>query len=56
MQWHTLDIDRVMSETASTPEGLSDDIVAAKQLQVGKNELQEKKKRPPWWLFLHQFT
>src|SRR5687768_1413436 len=56
MHWHTLNIDNLMSETGSSPEGLTDELVSAKQNQFGKNELQEKKKRPTWWLFLHQFT
>lgn len=56
MHWHTLDIHTLMSATGSSPDGLSDETVVAKQQQFGKNELQEKKKRPAWWLFLHQFT
>jgi P-type Ca2+ transporter type 2C len=56
MNWHTLDSDEIFSKTGSSDDGLTSEQVDAKQVEFGKNELLEKKKRPAWWLFFHQFT
>lgn len=55
MNWHTLDIEKVMEQTGSSSEGLTTESAARKLAEYGPNELQEKKKKPAWMLFLAQF-
>jgi Ca2+-transporting ATPase len=55
MNWHHLPSNEVIELTGSSPEGLNSDTVALKLAEYGPNELQEKKKKPAWVLFLHQF-
>ena len=56
MNWHCLDIDQSLKQLESTPEGLSSHQAVERLKTTGKNELEEKKKKPAWLLFLHQFT
>lgn len=55
MNWHSIDIDKVFEQTGSSKKGLTTESVSQKLAEFGPNELQEKKKRPPWVLFLLQF-
>jgi Ca2+-transporting ATPase len=55
MNWHDLDINKVFALTGSSPSGLSSQEVEQRIAEYGFNELQEKKKRPAWLLFLSQF-
>ncbi|WP_205510043.1 calcium-translocating P-type ATPase, PMCA-type [Longitalea arenae] len=55
MNWHTSSIDDVLKELQSQPDGLSTDEAAKRMQQYGPNQLQEKKKKPAWVLFLVQF-
>jgi Ca2+-transporting ATPase len=55
MNWHDLDISKVFALTGSSPSGLSSQVVEQRIAEYGFNELQEKKKRPAWLLFLSQF-
>ncbi len=55
MNWHTLDIEKALQLTGSGRKGLRTEEVPDRQTRYGRNELQEKKKRPAWLLFLHQF-
>jgi P-type Ca2+ transporter type 2C len=55
MTWHTNDTDKIFSELKSGAQGLSSDEAKRRLEQYGPNELQEKKKRPPWLMFLLQF-
>jgi len=55
MNWHDLDINKVFALTGSSPSGLSSQVVEQRIAEYGFNELQEKKKRPAWLLFLSQF-
>ncbi len=55
MNWHDLDISKVFALTGSSPTGLSAQTVEQRIEEYGFNELQEKKKRPAWLLFLSQF-
>ena len=55
MDWHYLPSDEVIKQTGSSPDGLNSDTVASKLEEYGPNELQEKKKKPAWLLFVHQF-
>ena len=53
--WHGLSIDKVMDLLETSGKGLSDSAVEQKTAQYGPNRLTEKKKRPPWLLFLRQY-
>jgi Ca2+-transporting ATPase len=55
MNWHTLDIAKVYSETRSSEKGLSASSVEEARSKFGSNELREKKKKPIWLIFLSQF-
>lgn len=55
MNWHQLQIDETLEKTGSSREGLSAEAVEQKKAEFGLNELQEKKKKPAWLLFLNQF-
>jgi len=55
MTWHTSDIVRVVSELNTSDKGLSANEAASRLKQHGPNELEEKKKRSPWVMFLLQF-
>jgi Ca2+-transporting ATPase len=55
MNWHQLSKDKVMKETGTGPEGLSNDEVSSRIKKHGHNVLPEKKKEPAWLLFLKQF-
>jgi Ca2+-transporting ATPase len=55
MNWHTSTIEAVFKELQSDGDGLSREEVAKRMQQYGPNQLQEKKKRPAWLLFLMQF-
>jgi len=55
MNWHLLSIEETLELLGSRFSGLNN-IEADELLQKhGKNLLQEKKKKPAWLLFLHQF-
>src|SRR6185369_195196 len=56
MNWHTLDINKVLALTGSSPAGLSSQLVEQRIAEFGLNELLEKKKKPAWLLFLKQFN
>ncbi|THU39708.1 calcium-translocating P-type ATPase, PMCA-type [Niastella caeni] len=55
MNWHTSTIEDVFKELQSNRDGLSTDEVAKRIQQYGPNQLQEKKKKPVWLVFLMQF-
>lgn len=55
MNWHHLQADEVIELTGSSTNGLDSDNAALKLAEYGPNELQEKKKKPAWVLFLQQF-
>ncbi|MEN9416153.1 MAG: hypothetical protein RLZ62_2457, partial [Bacteroidota bacterium] len=48
-------IEEVIRELKSSPDGLSSLKAKERLIHHGLNELQEKKKTPPWLLFLGQF-
>lgn len=56
MNWHILDIADVFEKTGSSDQGLTQDAVKENLLKYGQNKLAEKKKKPVWLLFAHQFT
>lgn len=47
--------EELFREFKSSPEGLSPTKAGERLMRHGQNELQEKKKTPPWLLFLGQF-
>jgi len=55
MNWHLTPIEEVIKHFGSHPDGLSAAQAEERILEHGPNELQEKKKKPLWLLFLLQF-
>ncbi len=55
MNWHLIDAEEVIKQTDSHPDGLSASQAEDRLKEHGPNELQEKKKKPLWLLFLLQF-
>ena len=55
MNWHQLETSGVMEELGTSERGLSSAEVEKKRAEFGLNELEEKKKKPAWLLFLNQF-
>ncbi len=55
MNWHNIESTEVISKTGSSANGLTAEAAVLKLAEFGPNDLQEKKKRPPWILFLNQF-
>jgi P-type Ca2+ transporter type 2C len=55
MNWHNLDIDKVIEETGSSRDGLTAEAASRKLAEHGPNELEEKKKRSAWMFFFAQF-
>jgi P-type Ca2+ transporter type 2C len=55
MAWHQLTTVEVYEKTNSGENGLNAGSVAQKMEEFGPNELQEKKKKPVWRIFLLQF-
>ena len=55
MNWHSLDIEKVFTLSGSSPAGLSTHVAEQKLAECGPNELESKKKKPAWKLFVNQF-
>jgi P-type Ca2+ transporter type 2C len=55
MTWHTNDIEKIVNELQTGAQGLSGDEAKRRLQEHGPNELQEKKKRSPFVMFLLQF-
>lgn len=55
MNWWQLNKDEVFGILGSSMAGLSDQAVQLKLLEIGPNELIEKKRKPAWKIFLNQF-
>ncbi len=54
--WHTLDVDKALSELGSDPEaGLTSQQVEERLQQYGSNELEETAGRSKWEILLDQF-
>ena len=55
--WHTLSVDEAAHQLeVNTQTGLSSTEAAQRLVHFGLNALQEKRGRPPWRMFLDQFT
>jgi len=55
MTWHNKDSKEVLEALTSHANGLSATDVESRRAEFGYNVLEEKKKNPPWLLFLMQF-
>lgn len=55
MQWYQRKAEEAMAGLATSPDGLSQQEAVARLQQYGANEIRQKKKQPPWMLFLNQF-
>jgi len=53
--WHNLSVSEVIESLNSGTQGLTREEAERRLAQFGPNELAEKKKTPPWMLFLEQF-
>lgn len=55
MEWHQRDAHEIVKELRSSPEGLSSQEAARRLLEYGPNELELRRKKPPFVMFLEQF-
>lgn len=55
MFWHNLSVSNSLQEMGSTIQGISSNEAAHRLSKYGNNELEEKEKKPAWYLFLNQF-
>jgi Ca2+-transporting ATPase len=53
--WHNLSVSEAIESLNSGIQGLTREEAGRRLAQYGPNELVEKKKTPPWMLFLEQF-
>lgn len=56
MRWHNGEIEEVLAELGSSPQGLSNDDARRRLVEHGRNELRKKKGKGPFVIFLSQFT
>jgi Ca2+-transporting ATPase len=56
MNWHNKSIDTILQELSTSRDGLNSSTVSGRLEEVGLNQLVEKKKKPVWLLFIHQFN
>ena len=54
--WYDRDIAEVMSALSTSMEGLDPAEAARRLKQYGPNQLEERRGRSPWLIFLSQFT
>lgn len=54
--WHARSIQDCLSELKSGTKGISSEEAAARLLRHGPNRIEERKRVPPWKMFLLQFT
>ncbi|NOY65009.1 MAG: calcium-translocating P-type ATPase, PMCA-type [Nitrospirae bacterium] len=55
MLWYLKDIETIISELQSSPDGISSEEAQKRLTQYGPNTLEEKKKKTPFMMFLDQF-
>ena len=55
MNWHLIDIEKVLEITASSADGLSTTEALKRLQEFGPNEIQKTEKVAPWLMFLYQF-
>lgn len=54
--WHALEPDAVLAELESGERGLSEQQIAARLAEYGRNEIRSGEGVNPWAIVLHQFT
>ncbi len=55
MNFYNLDIEKVFELTGSSAGGLTSQTASEKLTEFGPNELEVKKKKPAWLIFVNQF-
>jgi len=55
MDWYQREAEEVIGEFNSSPSGISSVEAANRLLEHGPNELEARRKKPPWMMFLDQF-
>ncbi len=55
MNWHLISKEEALELTGSRPNGLSNSDAEDRLAKYGTNQLEEKKKKPVWVMFLAQF-
>jgi P-type Ca2+ transporter type 2C len=55
MDWYNMEIDTVLKLNNSSQEGLTSILAEKKLKEYGPNSLEEKRRKPAWFLFLNQF-
>lgn len=55
MFWHKLSIGKALQVMESSTLGITSEEAAIRLVKYGANELEEKEKKPTWYLFLNQF-
>lgn len=55
-EWYERDVDATLEALESSREGLTSLEAARRLAQYGPNQLEEKRTRSPWLIFLGQFT
>ncbi|WP_290792399.1 cation-translocating P-type ATPase [Flavihumibacter sp. UBA7668] len=56
MNWHNKSIDTILQELSASKDGLNSSTISGRLEEFGLNQLVEKKKKPVWLLFVHQFN
>ena len=55
MFWHKLSVSKALQVMESSERGITSNEAAMRLAKYGSNELEEKEKKPTWYLFLNQF-
>jgi Cation transport ATPase len=55
IEWHLIDIEKVIEFTGSSEKGLSTVEATGRLQKYGVNEITQIKKIPAWLMFLYQF-
>ncbi len=55
MNWHLINIEKILDITGSSVNGLSTSEAIKRLQKYGPNEIQKTKKTPPWLMFAYQF-
>jgi len=56
MHWHTISIDKILQQTGSTKQGISETSAQQKLSEHGPNELKEAAQRSAFSIFIAQFV
>lgn len=56
MNWHNKSVDTILQELSASKDGLTSSTISGRLEEFGLNQLVEKKRKPVWLLFIHQFN